>query len=48
MSNNSLKELRLSNGLTQKDVAEKLNMTVSSYAKIEHGAGLGRFIQCRY
>lgn len=35
MSNNNLKELRLSNGLKQKDVAEKLNMTVSSYAKIE-------------
>lgn len=37
MSNNSLKELRRSNGLKQKDVAEKLNMTVSSYAKIERG-----------
>lgn len=37
MSNNSLKELRLSNGLTQKDVAKKLNMSDSTYAKIERG-----------
>lgn len=37
MANNSLKNLRLSNGLTQKDVAEKLKMTTSAYAKIERG-----------
>lgn len=37
MANNSLKKLRLSNGLTQKDVAEKLKMTTSAYAKIERG-----------
>lgn len=37
MANNNLKKLRLSNGLTQKDVAEKLKMTTSAYAKIERG-----------
>lgn len=37
MANNSLKKLRLSNGLTPKDVAEKLKMTTSAYAKIERG-----------
>ena len=37
MANNSLKKLKLSNGLTQKDVAEKLKMTTSAYAKIERG-----------
>lgn len=37
MANKNLKKLRLSNSLTQKDVAEKLNMTTSAYAKIERG-----------
>lgn len=37
MANNNLKKLRLSNGLTQKDVTEKLKMTTSAYAKIERG-----------
>lgn len=37
MINNSLKKLRTSNGLKQKDVAEKINMTTTAYAKIERG-----------
>lgn len=31
------KKLRESNGLTQKEVAEKLNMDVSTFSKIERG-----------
>ena len=37
MLKNSLKKLRESNGLTQKEVAEKLNMDVSTFSKIERG-----------
>lgn len=37
MLKNNLKKLRESNGLTQKEVAEKLNMDVSTFSKIERG-----------
>ena len=34
---NYLKQFRLDEGMTQKDIAEKLNYSLSMYSKIESG-----------
>ena len=46
MIKNSLKKLRESNGLTQKEVAEKLNIDISTFSKIERGVrGLSIYME---